>query len=217
MTKIRGLSIFLILISIIEILARYAEGLEPLTTNNNLMDLAQLSGCAVYYLELKFGKEYATMEMTKSEQIRAGLQKSFQSGSSAKASTVCYGYKVSHAGELVIDPTEAKTVLFIFHHFINGDSLGKISDELALMGIASPTGRTTWSRETISKLLANEKYVGDVVLGKTNVIDGVQVKSHDVGKQVLMIAHHPAIVSHELFHAVQREKYKRSRGRLASR
>ena len=64
------------------------EGLEPLTTNNNLMDLAQLSGCAFCYLELKFGKEYATMKMTKSEQIRAGLQKSFQSGSSAKASTV---------------------------------------------------------------------------------------------------------------------------------
>lgn len=157
------------------------------------------------------------MEMTKSEQILAGLHKSFQSGSSAKASTVCYGYKISHAGELVIDPTEANTILFIFHHFMNGDSLGKISDELALMGIASPTGRATWSRETISKLLVNEKYVGDVVLGKTSVIDGVQVKSYDTGKQVLMRAHHPAIISHELFHGVQREKYKRSRDRLASR
>nr|WP_325213915.1 recombinase family protein [uncultured Oscillibacter sp.] len=106
------------------------------------------------------------MELTKSEQIRAGLQKSFQSGTSAKASTVCYGYKVSRAGELVIDPAEADTVLFIFHHFMNGDSLGNISGALARKGIASPTGRVTWSRETISKLLANEKYVGDVVLGK---------------------------------------------------
>ena len=157
------------------------------------------------------------MELTKSEQIRAGLQKSFQSGTSAKASTVCYGYKVSRAGELVIDPAEADTVLFIFHHFMNGDSLGKISDALARKGIVSPTGRATWSRETISKLLANEKYVGDVVLGKTNVIDGVQVKSPDTNKQIHMRAHHPAIVSHELFNAVQREKYKRSRSRLASR
>lgn len=157
------------------------------------------------------------MEMTKSEQIRAGLQRSFQSGTSAKASTVCYGYKVSRTGELVIDPAEADTVLFIFHHFMNGDSLGKISDALARKGIDSPTGKTTWSRETISKLLANEKYVGDVVLGKTNVIDGVQVKSHDSGKQVLMRAHHPAIISHELFNAVQREKNKRSRSRLAGR
>ena len=157
------------------------------------------------------------MELTKSEQIRAGLQKSFQSGSSAKASTVCYGYRVSHAGELVIDPTEAKAVLFIFHHFLNGDSLGKISDELALMGIASPTGRATWSRETISKLLANEKYVGEVILGKTQVIDGVQVKSSDAESQVRMKNHHPAIIPRELFDAVQKEKRKRSKCRTTGR
>ena len=157
------------------------------------------------------------MEMTKSEQIRAGLHRSFQSGTSAKASTVCYGYKVSRTGELVINPTEANIVLFIFHHFMNGDSLGKISDALARKGIASPTGKTTWSRETISKLLANEKYMGDVVLGKTNVIDGVQVKSHDASKQVLIRAHHPAIISHELFNAVQQEKQKRGRNRVACR
>lgn len=157
------------------------------------------------------------MELTKSEQIRAGLQRSFQSGSSAKASTVCYGYKVSHTGELVIDPTEATIVLFIFHHFMNGDSLGKISNALANMGIVSPTGRATWSRETISKLLANEKYIGDVALGKTNVVDGVQVKSHDASKQILMRAHHPAIIPHELFNAVQQEKRKRGRSRVACR
>lgn len=157
------------------------------------------------------------MEMSKSEQIRAGLQKSFQSGTSAKASTVCYGYKVTQSGELVIDSAEAKIVTFIFHQFMNGSSFGKISNALAHMGVSSPTGKATWSRETISKLLANEKYVGDVVLGKTNVIDGVQVKSHDASKQILMRAHHPAIISHELFHAVQQQKQKRSRRQTAIR
>ena len=138
-------------------------------------------------------------------------------GLSAKTSTVCYSYKVSYAGELVIDPTKAKTVLFIFHHFMDGDSIGKISDELALMGIASPTGRATWSHETISKLLANEKYVGDVILGKTQVVDGVQVKSSDARGQVCMKNHHPAIIPRELFDAAQKEKRKRSRGRAIVR
>ena len=55
---------------------------------NNLMEFAQLLGCAFCYFKLKFGKEYVTMELTKSEKIRAGLQKSFQSGSLAKALTV---------------------------------------------------------------------------------------------------------------------------------
>lgn len=153
------------------------------------------------------------MGLTKSEQIRAGLQKSFQSGTSAKASTICYGYKITPAGKLMIDSAEADIVTFIFHCFINGDSLGKISDTLASMDIASPTGRATWSRETISKLLTNEKYTGNVVLGKTQVVEGVQVKSPD-NKKILVKEHHLAIISHDLFHAVQQEKRRRSNAKV---
>lgn len=203
---------FFIFISIIIKLGKHIEGLEPLTTNNNLMDLAQLSGCAFCYLELKFGKEYVTMKMTKSEQIRAGLQKSFQSGSSAKASTICYGYRLSSSGELVVYPTEAVIVFYIFERFEAGDSYGKISSALADMEIVSPSGKAVWSRETISKLLANEKYMGDVILGKTQVVDGVQVKSSNSRSQVRMKNHHPAIIPRELFDAVQKEKRKRSKG-----
>lgn len=104
------------------------------------------------------------MKMTKSEQIRAGLQKSFQSGSSAKASTVCYGYRLTASGELVVSPTEAVIVFYIFECFEAGDSYGKISSALADMEIVSPTGKATWSRETISKILTNEKYVEDVIV-----------------------------------------------------
>lgn len=68
------------------------------------------------------------MEIVKSEQIRAGLQKSFQSGTSAKTSTVCYGYKVTHAGELEINPTEANIVIFILECFTKDDSLDKTSE-----------------------------------------------------------------------------------------
>ena len=91
------------------------------------------------------------MKMTKSEQIRAGLQKSFQSGSSAKASTVCYGYRLTSSGELVVYSTEAAIVFYIFECFEAGDSLGEISTALADMEIVSSTGKAAWSRETISK------------------------------------------------------------------
>ena len=49
---------------------------------------------------------------------------------------ICCGYKVTHTGELVIDPTEANIVFFIFHRFMNGDSLGEISDTVAREDIA---------------------------------------------------------------------------------
>ena len=109
------------------------------------------------------------MDTIRSEQIKAGLQKSFRSGKSSKASTVCYGYRVSSNGKLKIHPDEAAHVVYIFESFAAGDSLGKISDALFLMDIPSPTGKEIWSKETISKILSNEKYAGDVVLGKTQV------------------------------------------------
>ena len=49
-----------------------------LSTNNNLLVLAQLSGRAFYYLELKYGQEYATMELTKNKQIRADSTVAFR-------------------------------------------------------------------------------------------------------------------------------------------
>lgn len=168
----------------------------------------------ILYLEIENRKGLCYHGTNKKRANSGWTAKELSKRASAKASTVCYGYKFSHTGELVINPTEANIVLFIFHHFMNGDSLGKISDALARMGIVSSTGRTKWNRETISKLLANEKYIGNVVLGKTTVIDGVQIKSHDTSKRVLMRAHHPAIISHELFNAVQWEKFKRSRSRI---
>lgn len=156
------------------------------------------------------------MDMTKSEQIRAGLQKSFRSGTSARASTVCYGYKVTSEGDLLVYPTEAVIVFHIFDRFVAGDSLGQIVASLARMGVPSPTGKPTWNRETISKLLCNEKYVGDVVLGKTQVKDGVQVKAPDSAMQTVIKNHHPALISRELFDAAQQEKHCRERKKAHS-
>lgn len=56
---------------------------------------------------------------------------------------------------------------------------------------------------------ANEKYAGDVVLGKTQVRDGVQVKTTDPAIKTTLKDHHPAIISKELFDMVQKEKKRR--------
>ena len=70
-----------------------------------------------------------------------------------------------------------------------------------------------WSRETIAKILNNEKYLGDVVLGKTQTVNGVQVKVADDANQTVIRSHHEAIISEELFADVQREKQRRSRAK----
>ena len=151
------------------------------------------------------------MEMTRSEQIKAGLQKSFCSGKSAKASTVCYGYRVTAEGDLIVYPAEAIYVFHIFERFAAGDSLGKISASLARMGVLSPTGKEIWSKETISKILNNEKYCGNVVLGKTQFKNGVQITNNDLNTKTVMMNHHPAIITEELYDLVQIEKKRRCR------
>ena len=162
---------------------------------------------------LKFWKEYDIMDTTRSDRIKAGLQKSFRSGKSTKASIVCYGYRVDSKGKLQTYSAEAAHVLYIFERFAAGDSLGKISDALFLMDIPSPTGKEIWSKETISKILSNEKYTGDVTLGKTQVKNGVQVKTIDLSTKTTLTNHHPAIISKELFDSVQKERSRRHRSR----
>ena len=140
-----------------------------------------------------------------SQNIKWGIKRGFESGTSGYADFVCFGYKRDDDGRLTIDEPDAKIVRKLFEMRASGKSLGAISDWLFEQGIPSPTGRSRWSRETISKLLKNEKYLGDVLLQKTYVKDlfsGKQVKNAGEKNQYLYQEHHPAIISRELFEKV---------------
>lgn len=147
--------------------------------------------------------------MFKSESIKAGIQKSFESGTSKIADKVCYGYSKALDGSLMINGKEAQIVLFIFDRYLAGDSLGKIVDALAIEKVLSPSGKDKWSRKVVNELLSNEKYVGQVLLQKTIIQDGQQIKN-TTDAQYLLPDHHPAIISKESFEAVQAEKIRRS-------
>lgn len=128
--------------------------------------------------------------MAKSKLIKAGIQKVFEAGNSKIADKVCYGYTKAADGSLMINEQEAQIVCWIFERYISGDSLGKIADSLAVQGIPSPTGKSRWNRQAIDKLISNEKYIGSVLLQKTIVQDGQQIKNADT----LLADHHPAIL-----------------------
>ena len=137
-----------------------------------------------------------------SQSIRWGIKEGFRSGRSGYAEFVCFGYKQDDNGKLVIDEPDAKIVREIFEMRASGKSLGAISDWLYEQEVFSPTGKRRWSRETISKLLKNEKYTGDVLLQKTFVKDlfsGKQVKNVGERESFLYQDHHPAIITRDLF------------------
>ena len=147
----------------------------------------------------------------KSDAIKAGLRKGFQDGSSKMARRKCYGYTISPDGELKINPDEATVVRWIFERYLSGDSLGKIAASLEKQGILSPTGRPKWNREAIDKLLSNEKYTGRVLLQKTVSTGAVQIKNNGLMDRYLYTDTHEAIISDEMFMAVQQEKLSRSK------
>jgi hypothetical protein len=147
----------------------------------------------------------------KSEAIKNGLRKGFQDGSSKMAHRKCYGYEVGPDGELTVSPEEAKVVRWIFERYLAGDSLGKIATGLERQGILSPTGRPKWNREAIDKLLSNEKYTGRILLQKTISTGAVQIENNGLMERYLYTDSHEAVISDELFMAVQKEKQKRSK------
>ena len=147
--------------------------------------------------------------MFKSESIKNGIQKSFENGISKIADKTCYGYSKDPDSSLVIYEKEARVVRLIFGRYLAGDSLGKIVDALAEKKLPSPSGKPKWSCKVVDSPLSNEKYVGHVLLQKTIVQGGLQVRNN-TALQYLITTHHPVIISQRLFDAVQAEKAKRS-------
>lgn len=130
-----------------------------------------------------------------------------------------YGYRKDpeNCHRLLIDEVTAPVVRQIFEWANDHVALNRIVRNLNEMGIPAPshykqsTGEITspgligngkWQTRTVMKILESEVYTGDLVQGKTKIVDHQQVKA---GEDNLIIAKgtHEPIISHTLFDAVQ--------------
>lgn len=134
-----------------------------------------------------------------SENIKWGI-KQRAAGTSKLYDRKCYGYKHDEDGHLVIDEEKSKNVKLIFDLYLSGQSVVGIIKELEKRKILSPTGKAKWCKSTIDVMLSNEKYTGDVEL----------LKSGKSEVHYLASGNNPAIISKEMFEAVQIEKKRRS-------
>ena len=137
---------------------------------------------------------------SRSENIRWGIKQRAAAGTSKLYDRKCYGFKHDKDGHLVIDEEKAKNVKLIFNLYLSGQSVVGIIKELEKRKILSPTGKTKWCKRTIDVMLSNEKYTGDVEL----------LKSGKSEVHYLASGNNPAIISKEMFEAVQIEKKRRS-------
>lgn len=130
-----------------------------------------------------------------------------------------YGYRKDpdNCHKLLIDEDTAPVVRQIFEWAHGHVALNRIVRNLNEMGITAPShykkstreitspgliGSGKWQTRTVMKILESEVYTGDLVQGKTKIVDHQQVKA---GEDNLIIARrtHEPIISYELFTAVQ--------------
>ena len=130
-----------------------------------------------------------------------------------------YGYRKDpdNCHKLLIDENTAPVVKQIFEWAHEHVSLNRIVRNLNEMGIPAPshykkdTGEITspgligsgkWQTRTVMKILESEVYTGDLVQGKTKIVDHQQVKAGEDNLIIAKCTHEP-IISYELFNAVQ--------------
>jgi DNA invertase Pin-like site-specific DNA recombinase len=153
---------------------------------------------------------------SKSHNIRIGIEHQLANETSNLYSRPCYGYKKDKNGKnsnLTIDDKQAKNVRWIFDLYLQGHSVVSIIRELKKRRVKSPSGNTVWSKRAIETLLANEKYVGDVIVGKTFKHEFPSNKrgvNNGERKKFEMTNSHQPIIKREVFDKVQQEHKMRS-------
>lgn len=159
---------------------------------------------------------YSVIAQTESENISAnvrwGIQKRMRDGTYHTRMNLL-GYSKSDNDEITIVPEEAEIVRRIFSLYLDGYSLKQIAIDLVQNGFKTKLGNCNWQDSTVNSILTNEKYVGDIMYQKTYTVDCLNHKSkknNGEHTKYLVSNNHPAIISRDIFNAVQLERARRS-------
>lgn len=155
-----------------------------------------------------------------SENVKWGVRKRFKEGVVHLNTKRFLGYDKDESGKIVINEEQAETVQLIYNLYLAGYSTREIAEHLTSNNIKNGRGVVFWKPATITVILTNEKYCGDVILQKRVTLDYLTHKSvvntGQVPKYHISDNHEP-IISKELFWLVQNLKKERSQETNATR
>ena len=154
-----------------------------------------------------------------SKNVSWGKEKAYREGKVQFQYKHLLGYKKGADGKPEIIPEEAETVKLIYTMCLDGHSMKNIALILHVKGIHTKTGSTEWRTNTITRILQNEKYVGDALLQKTFTSDCIThkvVKNHGERPMYLVTNHHDPIIDRDTYNRVQQELARRNSKRKIS-
>lgn len=145
-----------------------------------------------------------------SENCKWRIRKDFNEGKPSNNIRIYgYDYKV---GKLTVIPEEAEVVRMIFADYLSGLGKNAIMKKLVRLGIPTKCGGR-WVESTVDSILTNEKYIGDMCLQKSFVIDHITKRRKLNNGQLAKYYvedHHEAIIDKETFEAVKTEMARRA-------
>jgi site-specific DNA recombinase len=146
-----------------------------------------------------------------SENIKWSFQKLYEQGYVNCPTCRLLGYDtvINHTtGEkkIVIEPIGASVVKMIYDEFLAGKGYSEIAHRLEQLGAKTGAGKAKWNESAIRRILANEKYVGDVITQKGFTRDFLtheRLKNDGQLPQYIAEGHHEAIIDRETWLAAQ--------------
>ena len=119
----------------------------------------------------------------------------------------CLGYDYHPEDKsITVNEEEAEIVRYIFKRYVEGAGGSVIGQELENLGYKTKYGNSTWVPTTVLGIIKNEKYKGDLLLGKTFTVDPISKRRLDnMGEedQFYIRNHHEPIISEEIFEKAQ--------------
>ena len=147
-----------------------------------------------------------------SENIRWSLQKLYEQGYAHCPTNRLLGYDtvvdpVTGEKRMVVEPIGAAVVRMIYEEFLSGAGYSEIAHHMEQLGALTGVGSNKWSSVTVRRILANEKYAGDVITQKRFTKDFLTHKrALNEGQMPRYISedHHEAIIDRPTWDAVQK-------------
>ena len=148
-----------------------------------------------------------------SANVRWGKRQAMKEGKASVNFKKLYGYYLDDEGNPQVNSDQAEAIRSIYDQYLQGASLRMIKLSLEGKAVPNPAGGAKWDISQIRSILGNEKYCGDVLMQKTFTQDCINkkvIKNTGQLPMYLIQNNHPAIVSREIYQAVQAEKTRRS-------
>lgn len=147
-----------------------------------------------------------------SENTAWGIRSRMRQGIPHLNVKVLLGYDKNVDGKLVIDESQACVVRRVYRMYLEGWSLGAIARTLNDDEVPGVHGGVRWCATTITSILTNEKYKGDLRMQKTFTVSYLtkhQARNTGQLDQYYVTDSHPAIIEPEMWEAVQQERERR--------